>query len=156
MTSSLAEASATLAAARRLRRLQAALATGEPLPPEDAAIIAGALGRYLEAAPAGLDLDAALGIATAPGGEAWWRTERRAARDELLRQVAADLPGSTSARAHALAERLRRYDGTGWPHDRRRGTPMPDTPERRALFRLFDLDPMPPMGVRRLIEILSS
>lgn len=140
-----------LVAARRLRRVTERLQGGDP----DLAWLCEGLHAYL-CAPEVQDLADALGLTTPPGGLPWWRQERLMARDELLRQVAADLPGSTSARAHALAERLRRYVGTGWPLDRRRGAPLPDTPERRALFRLFDLDPMPPMGVRRLIEILSS
>ena len=143
-----------LAAVERLRRLAARFAADAT--DADATWFAGRIEVYLENAPAGLDLDGAFDLTVAPGTSPWWRTERRAARDELLRQLAAGMPGTTTARAHALAERLRRYAGSGWPLDRRRGTPMPDTPERRALFRLFAFDPTPPMGVRRLIEILSS
>ena len=143
-----------LAAVGRLRRLAARFA-GETAD-ADATWFAGRIEVYLENAPAGLDLDGAFDLTVAPGTSPWWQRERRAARDELLRQLAAALPGSCSARAHALAERLRRYAGSGWPLDRRRGAPMPDTPERRALFRLFSLDADPPTSLRRLHEILSS
>lgn len=142
-----------LAAAARLRRLAEHLAAGQDA---DALWLASGLQRYLTEAPAGARLEDVLDLATSPGGTPWWRAERDARRDALLCQLAADLPGTTSARAHALAGKLRRYASTGWPLDRRRGSPLPDTPERRALFRLFTLDAAPPTSLRRLHELLSA
>jgi hypothetical protein len=141
--------------AARLRRLAAALGTGEPVHPDDAAWVARALHRYLEHAPDGLGLEAALGLSTPAGGEPWWRTERRAARDDLLRRLAAMLPGNTSGRAQQLQQLLRRYAGTGWRLDSHNGAPSPRSPERELLFRLFTLDPKPPTSLRRLIDIIS-
>ena len=56
-----------LAAIERLQRIEAALAAGEAPDREDARWLAGCFSRYLEEAEAGLDLDAALGLAPSPG-----------------------------------------------------------------------------------------
>jgi hypothetical protein len=147
---------AALAAVARLRRLVAAAAAGEPPPPEDAAWLAGAVQDYLDRAPDGVTLEQALGLATPPGGTPWWRTECTAARDTVLRELAARLTGTVATRAQALALLVRRYASTGWPHDRRRGAPVPRTLERELLFRLFHLDPDPPTSIRRLSDIITA
>jgi hypothetical protein len=103
-----------------------------------------------------LTLEQALGLATPPGGAPWWRAERAAARDAVLRELAAGFSGPVATRAQALALLLRRYAATGWPHDRRRGEPFPRTPERERLFELFHLDPDPPTTIRRLSDLIAA
>jgi hypothetical protein len=145
-----------LAAVASLRRLVAAAAAGEPPSAEDVLRLASGVEAYLERAPDGLTLEAALGLAATPGGTPWWRAERTAARDAVLRELAAELTGPVATRAQALALLVRRYAGTGWPHDRRRGEPFPRTPERELLFKLFRLDPDPPTSIRRLTDIIAA
>ena len=145
-----------LAAVARLRRVIKAADAGEPLPAEDAAWLSSAVRDYLNQAPAGLMLEQALGLATPPGGTPWWRTELVAARDTVLRELAAGLAGTVATRAQALALLVRRYASTGWPYDRRRGAPVPRTLERELLFKLFHLDPDPPTSIRRLSDIITA
>jgi hypothetical protein len=145
-----------LAAVARLRRLVASADAGEPLAAEAVTALAAGLRTYLDQAPTGVTLEQALGLATPPGGTPWWRAERVAARDAVLRDLAAGFAGPVATRAQALALLPRRYAATGWPHDRRRGEPFPCTPERDRLFRLFCLDPDPPTSIRRLSDIIAS
>lgn len=145
-----------LAAAGRLRRLATAHGTGQPVATEDAAWLAAGLARYLEGASDGATLEETLELATPPGGSPWWRQERLLLRDQLLRQLAAPLAGTTAARAHAMALVLRRYVSAGWRHDRNSGAPTVPGRERELLFRLLSIDPDPPMSVRRLIDIIAG
>jgi len=138
-----------LAAVQRLRRLAPTLAEGDP----DQQWLSQAIARYLREARAGLNVDAALGLCVAPGASPWWRAEQEAKRDELLREIAATIPGRANARAVALQQRLRRYAATSWPRDRLSKQP---TTANALLFQIYSLDPDPPTGVRRLTEILSE
>jgi hypothetical protein len=144
-----AEAHPGLAAAERLRRLVPTLAEGDP----DAQWLASALARYLGSAPSGLDLDAAVGLATPPGGSPWWRAQADAERDQLLRQLAAEFSGSTHARATQLRARLDRYASIAWLRDRLNKQPRA---ENVLLFRIYSLDPNPPASVRRLTAIIGE
>lgn len=140
--------SPALAAVERLRRLAPALAEGD----DDARWLADALGRYLAAAAAGVDLDQALGLATPPGGAPWWRAAADAERDRLIRELAAETGGSVNARAGAVQARLKRYGSTAWVRDRVTKQP---TAANRLLFEIFSHDATPPTGIRRLTDIIS-
>src|SRR5690606_21762858 len=86
--------------------------------------LAKRLAEYLEAAPRGQTLDAALDVAAAPFVEPWWRAEARARRDELLGDLAAALAHgvrSRTALAGRIAQMSKSYELNAWPHDRRRG-----------------------------------
>ena len=61
-----------------------------------------------------------------------------------------------SATAEAVAGSIRHYAATGWPRDRERGAPWPDTPARRLLHEIHVLDPDPPQGYRRIYDILAG
>ena len=115
-----------VAAAERLRRLASRLQDGD----DDGRWLAQGLVHYLAAAPSGLDLDRALGLATEPGGSPWWRVPTMAERDQLLRDLAADLGDSVHARATALQQRLRRYAAGSGPAT---GRARPDCRERHTL-----------------------
>lgn len=141
--------SVAVAAIARLRRLAPVLAHGGP----DQQWLATAIERYLLGARAGLNLDSAIGVAVAPGSSAWWNEERHAERDRLLREIAASFPGRTNARAVELQRRLKHYASVCWPRDRRSGAP---TAANEKLHAVFVVDPDPPMGIRRLTEILSE
>lgn len=140
-------AETSLAAVERLRRLTVELAEGS----DDGRWLAGALDRYLTA-PDRVDLRAALGLATGPGSVKWWRQQKLAERDDLLRQIGEGLPGKTHARAVALQQLLRRYAATGWPRERQSKQP---TAQNAILFAIFELDPDPPTGIRQLTTILD-
>ena len=140
--------SPALAAVERLRRLAPVLAEGD----DDARWLADALGRYLAAAAAGVDLDQALGLATPPGGSPWWRSATEAQRDAAIRQLAAGIPGSTNAKAVAVQCQLRRYASVAWLRDRLTKSP---TAANSLLYRIFMLDGSPPTGIRRLTDIIG-
>ena len=143
------EAHAGFAAAERLHRLASRLQDGD----DDGRWLAQGLVHYLAAAPFGLDLDRALGLATEPGGSPWWRVPTMAERDQLLRDLAADLGDSVHARATAVQQRLRRYAASSWPRDRASKAP---TAANTILYQIYILDPDPPTGIRRLTEILGE
>jgi hypothetical protein len=144
-----AGADAALAAVERLRRLLPDLADGN----DDAQWLSAALGRYLEMAPAGGDLNAALGVAVPPGGTPWWQAEAAKARDDAIRELAGTIGGTMNAKAVALQQRLRRYAAASWPRDRVTKRP---TAANAVPFRVYSADPNPPTGVRRLTEIIAS
>jgi hypothetical protein len=138
-----------VAAAARLRRLASRLQDGD----DDGRWLAAGLLHYLEAAPSGIDLDRALGLATAPGGSPWWRVPTMAERDRLIRYLAADLGGRTNQRAAQLQQRLRRYASSAWPRDRASKAP---TAANAMLYQIYLLDPDPPTGIRQLTEIIGE
>ena len=72
----------------QLRALAAALERGGVEGVSDPAKVASALRRYLQEAPNGLTLDEALGLVPAPGHPAWWTTEARQRRDDVIRELA--------------------------------------------------------------------
>jgi hypothetical protein len=127
---------ATKSPAKRIdaiRRLVVRLGTGEV--GADGVWLAGALQQYLDHASDVLTLGAAAEVE--PG--AWWQAERRARRDDALREYADRfLPsGSIRARAADLRAALRRYEAVQWLSDRRAGK-LPDGMEgtpRSYLFR---------------------
>ena len=73
-----------------------------------------------------------------------------------IRRLAASFHGSASAKAAEVAREVRHYAGTCWTRDRALGGPYPDSPRRRALFDIFDADPNPPSGWRRLYDIIVA
>jgi hypothetical protein len=142
-----------LAAAVRLQRIRAALAADEVPGREDAMWLVGCFDRYLSEAGAGLDMDAALGLAPTPGAVAWWRARQQAERDRLLHEAADLYSGSINAKAIQLQQKLKRYAGTSWPRDRVTRQP---SAENKLMFAVFMADPEPPMSIRRLTYILTN
>ena len=146
-----------LAAAERLRRVREALAAGQAPAATDAGWLAHGLAVYLDGAPAGVKLEAALGLAVPPGGSPWWSERRRAERDRLIGELAATFPGPPWSRAQAAADALRRYRCTGWRHDRARGEPLTSDPRRKLLFAVFCADDRPPpTGTGRVYAIITA
>jgi hypothetical protein len=87
----------------------------------------------------------------------WRRSLRHAARDRLLRRLATDLPGRTSARAAALQAELRGYQSNGWLRERHLSAlPASASPRRRLLHEVMRLDPGTPTSFRRLFNILDD
>lgn len=72
-----------VAAIERLRRVGKALAAGQPPEPDDAAVLADAIGQYMSAAAP--SLDAALSLVPAPGQRDPRTLLALTARDNLLR-----------------------------------------------------------------------
>jgi hypothetical protein len=61
-------------------------------------------------------------------------------RDDALQALRRRFPQtSPSGAAKAMATALRRYEATGWPHDRRRGAPV----EARLEFEVLSCGPAP-------------
>jgi hypothetical protein len=147
---------AGLAAAERMRRVRDALGAGELLDATDAGWLARGLERYLTGAAAGVKLEDALGVAVPPGGSPWWSERRRAERDAAIRELAVTFPGSTSARALATAEALRRYGSAAWRLDHARGGPLGGDARRKLLFAVFAADEDPPTGTRRVYDIITA
>ncbi|MBK5960265.1 hypothetical protein CCR97_18960 [Rhodoplanes elegans] len=147
----------TLAAAHRLRRLAAALAAGEALTAADAAWLADRFGAYLDGAAEGVTLDDVLGLVPGRGGEHWWRTERRARRDDAVRALAGQVDGPDSRRAELVARRLTHYAATGWRTDRRLSEPPVDGAAGRAemwiAVAMNDGEPLSVRTVRRILEV---
>lgn len=106
----------------RVRHIRALLAQGEPLPPASAGWLVQAFDRLLagdEDPRAVLELDVA---------------SRKRERDKLLRQAAAELPGTAWQRATAMHAQVRRYRSgraaAPWVSQAARAAPLPDTAER--------------------------
>ena len=137
----------------RLRRVQAALDTGDA----DARWLAARLREYFDTAELGGSLDAVLDLDPAPAGRIWFQIERRAARDVLLVQIVAkhfsDL--ATPRAAAALAKEWLQYERNARRADLRRGhSEAADGSLRADLFRLAELGDLP--GRRRLTDILRA
>lgn len=145
-------APASLAAARRLRRIADALDAGVAPDADDGSWLASALRRYLADAPSGLQVAEALQLTTPPGREHWWQIEHRVQRDRLIRELAAEACGSAHARAVHVQQQLTRYAAVTWLRDRVFRTPLE---RNRVLFQIFTIDSNPPTGIRRLTEIIS-
>lgn len=82
--------------------------------------LAAALKRYLDTAPHGLTLDAALGVATPRGSRPWWRAEARRQRDVAIARLRDLLPRVESYRSEVdgVVAALRRYHRARWRLDR--------------------------------------
>jgi hypothetical protein len=143
-------------AARQLRLVYEALASGAPIGVKETEWLAAGLRRYLDAAPAGLTLEAALGLSVTAGGSPWWRTERLAARDAAIRALSRNFAGSANARAVATGECIRRYQSAAWRCDRHNGFPSSSDRRRELLFTILSLDPNSPTSIRRLVDIIGS
>jgi hypothetical protein len=143
-------------AVRRLRRVCESLESSAPIGVEEAAWLTAGLRRYLDAAPAGLTLEAALGLSVTAGGSPWWRTERLASRDAAIRALSRNFVGSAHARAVATAECIRRYQGAAWRLDQCKTPPSSSNRQRKLLFAIFLLDPDPPISIRRLLDIIPD
>ena len=143
-------------AVRQLRQVCEALTFGTPISVEETEWLAACLQRYLDAAPAGLTFDAALGLSVTAGSSPWWRTERLAARDAAIRALSRNFAGSANARAVATGKCIRRYQSAAWWCDRRKGSPSSSDRRRELLFTILSLDPDPPTSIRRLVDIIGS
>ena len=106
----------------RLRHIRALLAQGEPLPAASANWMVEAFDRLLqgdEDPRVVLELDAA---------------HRRAERDKLLRQLAAELPGSTWGKAKVIYDQAKRQQSgrraAPLITQAARASPLPGTPQR--------------------------
>jgi hypothetical protein len=141
-----------------LRRIAELVAAGEPVPAVEAEWLATVVRTYEERAPEGETLDRVAGLLPEPGGESWWRAERRRARDDALCALAAtfhaDLPAPRAAAV--IATQLRCYEGRGWLLDRRHDA-MPTQyagTSRALMFTAFKFGPVP-TGVRQITMILQ-
>lgn len=143
---------------RRLRQLSASCAQERPLDPALARWLGRSIDLYLQRKSA--SLEAALGLASAPGGLAWWRAEALQARDLALRALA-KLHFSTlspTAQAREIALISRRYGASTWRFDRVLACPPSDsagTP-RGYLFRAFQSGAPMPLGERQIRNILKK
>jgi hypothetical protein len=140
--------------AQRLRHVTGTLLAGQELPPDDQRWLGTALHNFLE----GEALEQALGLADGTTGPSWRARARWAYRDTLIRELAATYDGPMMARVTLLAQELRTYITTGWPHDRHRGEPYPASQRRSLMFRICMVEPArsPPTGISRLHEIMNS
>ena len=130
----------------QIQTIRGAVAALAELAPPAALPIVQVLSAWLDD---DTDLAAALGL---PPG---WRAEhRRAARDRLLHELAGryfpTLAGRKLACAMALA--ARRYEGSGWPRDRKGGRRPDGLPG--IIFDILSLGEMP--GVERLLQIFKG
>jgi hypothetical protein len=117
--------------AARLRRLAAAL----PALGDDGVWLAAGLQNYLSSASDGAQLADVLQLTPPPGGESWWRAERRQQRDEALRELARQ----TGASMAEIAALVSSYASDCWPRDRALSSPpsrYAGTP-KRWLFLAF-------------------
>jgi hypothetical protein len=141
-----------LAAMARLRRVAEAV---QDTP--DGQWFSAVVERYIEGAPAGVKLDEAFGVAVPLGGVPWWTEQRRAERDDAIRELAATFAGPPRSRAQAVADELRRYQSTGWRHEQARGEPRTNDPRRKLMFAIFSADERPPpTGYRRIYDIIEA
>ena len=143
-------------AAQHLRRILQALTFGAPMGVEEAEWLAVGLRRYLDAAPTGLTLEAALGLSVTAGGSPWWRTERLAERDAAIRALSRNFAGCAKARAVATAECIRRYQSAAWRRDQYRGLISSSDRHHELLFTILSIDPDPPTSTRRLVDIILN
>lgn len=121
---------------------------------DDARWLAAGLTRYLAAAPSGLKLDEALGVACRQAERPWWELERLARRDELVCQL---LRGEYAMRgAAALAADLRQYEARGFVNDRRAGraTGSAFGTARQAFFKILECGPA--IGLRQINRIVDK
>ncbi len=143
---------------RRLRQLRASCTGERPLDPALARWLGHSIDLYLERKSA--SLEAALGLARAPGGLAWWRAEALQARDTALRMLAGNHFGSLSptAQAREIALAARRYGASTWRFDRVLASLPPDctgTP-RGFLFQACRSGAPMPLGERQIRNILKN
>jgi hypothetical protein len=135
---------------RKLARLAASLQGHAPRNAADESWLGAALARYLD----GADLDQALGVQTAAGDRDVRTVARQARRDEILRDLAAEMcpEKPVTRQAEYLEKVISRYSAGPWIHDRGRTIP----PERnRKLWELLRLYPSP-LGARRIRMILGG
>jgi hypothetical protein len=113
------------------------------------------LGAALSQFLAGGDLAAALGVSPRPGNRDPRNIARKAARDTLLRELAAELaPGARiSKQASILVSSLSVYASGQWRFDRTRSAP----PQQRnaRLWKILMLLPVVP-GQRSMQEVLKN
>ena len=106
----------------RLRHIRHLLAAGEQLPPASSAWLVNALDQLLDGAE---DPRVVLGLDAA---------SRKRERDTLLRQAAAELPGSAWQRATAIHDQVRRHQSgrraAPWVTQAAKAAPLPGTRER--------------------------
>ncbi|MHB2166079.1 hypothetical protein [Alsobacter sp. R-9] len=140
-----------------LRRLETALAVGEPLAPGDAEAIAEALHAWRTGRAA--TLDAAFGVQTGPGRRRQATRAALAGRDALLRVVRhrhySDLPLSEAARQ--IAAGLARYRSTAWRREHHLDAAPPERAGTPAgifwrILRAHDAD----LSARRVRAVLAT
>jgi len=115
----------TIEGAERLKRLQGALRSGEPLEADDAEPLALGLDQYFQA---GVPLDVAWGLKPEPGHRSARTELARQERDRWIREAAARYFEGATIReaARQIAEDLARYHASGWKRD----ASLPECPER--------------------------
>ena len=89
--------------------------------------LADGLEAYLEAAPRGGTLEAALGLSTAPGQRPWWSTEAKQDQRALIARAAREHLGhlKPAQQAREISREMRRYETTKWRSDRHAETTPP-------------------------------
>ncbi len=141
----------TPAAIDRLRRIAARLLE---LGDVDGEWFAASLQEYEAGARHGLTLGDAFGFRLRPGESAWYETEARSARDELLRAIARRYFGgmSTRAAADALASKISRYESGSWRGDRIFKLQPTLTGLHAELFKLLKIgQPLSASTIRRAL-----
>jgi hypothetical protein len=124
---------------------------------DDGTWLAEALEVYETTAPTGARFDETLKLAPGPGQQPWWSARRRAERDRLIRELAATYSAPPWSRAQLVADELRRYQSTGWRHDKARGGPVTSDLRRQLLFAVFYADDRPPpTGTGRIYAIITA
>ncbi len=146
--------STALDSVARLRRLAAALVDGDG----DARWLAGRLRHFFDSAERGSpSLDEALDLAPGPGGQTWLEQERRAQRDTLLRDMAAQhFPGQRpGAAANVIGAAWRRYSRNRRAIDLRNGATAAEPGTLDAgLYALGKLGGPP--AEKRLSDIIAT
>ena len=143
-----------MAAARRLGRIAQKIRDRLP-DDEDGAWLAQCLQDYLDHAPTGHTIEAALGLRVSAGRAPWWQAERRATRDAAIRELADTFHGRTSVRPHSVAELIRSYESVNWRRDRLHRAPQSTDARRVILFKIFSVGINVPASVRQLIQIID-
>jgi hypothetical protein len=148
-----------LAAMRRLQRLGAHLAHGEPMPAADAAAIGQAIEQFLDGREPYGDraLYEALGLALAAGEDDPRTVLRFECRDQLIAAEIEQMPGKKpAARVKEFRRRLSEYFHGDWRRDRTAPCcPYAADTENARFWRILQIDPNV-LSVRRLRDIVGK
>jgi len=148
-----------LAAMRRLQRLGAHLAHGEPMPVADAAAIGRAIEQFLDGREAYGEraLYEALDLALAAGEDDPRTVFRFECRDQLIAAEIERMPGKKpAARAKEFRRRLSEYFHGDWRRDRTAPScPYAADTQNARFWRILQTDPNV-LGLRRLRDIVGK